>query len=213
MRSRRRPRSYWTKPTSSVIATAPGPLPRRGPLPPQRRRSLPAALRRYGWSYLFIFPTFSLFVVFTLLPVVQGLVLSLQNARVTGGEFIGLANFETLANDPVFVQAVANTILYPTVVGPAQVTLSLVAGHPLRPPRPPRHGLYILALQLFDHVYSMTTGGGPNNATIMIVKLSFPTAFQFRHYGLSSAMAVLLFGMARVVAMVQFRSLRSDVEY
>ena len=64
---------------------------------PRRRRSLTAARRRYGWSYLFIFPTFSLFVVFTLLPVVQGLVLSLQNARVTGGEFIGLGNFETLA--------------------------------------------------------------------------------------------------------------------
>jgi len=72
----------------------------------RRRRSFAAVLRRYGWSYIFVLPTFSLFVVFTLLPVVQGLVLSLQNARVTGGEFIGLANFETLAADPVFIQAV-----------------------------------------------------------------------------------------------------------
>src|SRR5256714_3535473 len=133
MRSRRRPRSYWTKPTSSVIATAPGPLPRRGPLPPRRRRGLAAALRRYGWSYLFILPTFSLFVVFTLLPVIQGLVLSLQNARVTGGEFIGLANFETLAADPVFIQAVGNTILYATIVVAAQITLALVVASLIQP--------------------------------------------------------------------------------
>jgi len=91
---------------------------------PRRRRGLAAVLRRYGWSYIFVLPTFSLFVVFTLLPVAQGLVLSLQNARVTGGEFIGLANFETLAADPVFIQAVGNTILYATVVVAAQITLA-----------------------------------------------------------------------------------------
>src|SRR5256886_7758957 len=100
---------------------------------PRRRRSLAAALRRYGWSYLFVLPTFSLFVVFTLLPVIQGLVLSLQNARVTGGEFIGLANFETLAADPVFIQAVGNTILYATIVVAAQITLALVVASLIQP--------------------------------------------------------------------------------
>jgi len=290
-----------------------------------------AALRRYGWSYVFVLPTFALFVVFTLLPVVQGLALSLQNARVTGGEFIGIANFVTLAEDPVFRQALGNTILYTTVVVAAQVTLALVVASLIQPlgarsrvfyralfylplvnsailvaivwrwifnanpfglantalgtiglgpflwigssdqaliavilsavltipgggvvlysaaigslPRELYEAaevegagpfakwwhitvpllkpttLYllvvytILAFQVFERVYIMTNGGGPNNATITIVQLIYSTAFQFGRYGLASAMAVVLFVMAIAVAVVQFRALRSDVEY
>jgi len=290
-----------------------------------------AALRRHGWSYVFVLPTFSLFVVFTLLPVAQGLVLALQDARVTGGSFIGLANFGTLADDPVFRQAIGNTVLYATVVVAAQVTLALVVASLIQPlgaksrvfyralfylplvnsailvamvwrwifnPNPfglanaslgaiglgpflwigssdqallavilsavltipgggvvlysaamgslPRElyeaadlegaspfakwrhitvpllrptTLYlvvvytILAFQVFERVYIMTNGGGPNNATITIVQLIYSTAFQFGRYGLASAMAVVLFLMAMVVAVAQFRSLRTDVEY
>src|SRR5207245_3951654 len=36
----------------------------------------------------------------------------------------------------------------------------------------------ILAFQVFDRVYIMTNGGGPNNATITIVQLIYSTAFQ-----------------------------------
>jgi len=71
----------------------------------------------------------------------------------------------------------------------------------------------ILAFQVFERVYIMTNGGGPNNATITIVQLIYSTAFQFGRYGLASAMAVVLFVMAMVVAIAQFRSLRTDVEY
>jgi multiple sugar transport system permease protein len=290
-----------------------------------------AALRRHGWSYLFVLPTFSLFVVFTLLPVVQAFGLSLQSARIVGGEWIGLQNFVTLAEDPVFRQALGNTVLYSLVVVAAQLTLALVVASLIQPlgrksqtfyralfylplvnsailvamvwrwifnPNPfglantvlgavgfepllwigssdqalaavilsavltipgggvvlysaamgslPRElyeaaevegagaltkwwyitipllkptTLYllviytILAFQVFERVYVMTNGGGPNNATITIVQLVYSTAFQFGRYGLASAMAVVLFIMAVAVAVVQFRSLRSDVEY
>jgi multiple sugar transport system permease protein len=290
-----------------------------------------AALRRHGWSYLFVLPTFTLFVVFTLLPVVQAFGLSLQSARIVGGEWIGLQNFVTLAEDAVFRQALGNTILYSLVVVAAQLTLALVVASLIQPlgrksqtfyralfylplvnsailvamvwrwifnPNPfglantvlgavgfepllwigssdqalaavilsavltipgggvvlysaamgslPRElyeaaevegagaltkwwyitipllkptTLYllviytILAFQVFERVYVMTNGGGPNNATITIVQLVYSTAFQFGRYGLASAMAVVLFIMAVAVAVVQFRSLRSDVEY
>jgi multiple sugar transport system permease protein len=290
-----------------------------------------AALRRHGWSYLFVLPTFSLFVVFTLVPVVQAFGLSLQSARIVGGEWIGLQNFVTLAEDPVFRQALGNTVLYSLVVVAAQLTLALVVASLIQPlgqksqtfyralfylplvnsailvamvwrwifnPNPfglantvlgavgfepllwigssdqalaavilsavltipgggvvlysaamgslPRElyeaaevegagaltkwwyitipllkptTLYllviytILAFQVFERVYVMTNGGGPNNATITIVQLVYSTAFQFGRYGLASAMAVVLFIMAVAVAVVQFRSLRSDVEY
>jgi multiple sugar transport system permease protein len=290
-----------------------------------------AALRRHGWSYLFVLPTFSLFVVFTLIPVLQAFGLSLQSARIVGGEWIGLQNFVTLAEDPVFRQALGNTLLYSMVVVAAQLTLALVVASLIQPlgaksqtfyralfylplvnsailvamvwrwifnPNPfglantvlgavgfepllwigssdqalaavilsavltipgggvvlysaamgslPRElyeaaevegagaltkwwyitipllkptTLYllviytILAFQVFERVYVMTNGGGPNNATITIVQLIYSTAFQFGRYGLASAMAVVLFIMAVAVAVVQFRSLRSDVEY
>jgi len=292
---------------------------------------VPAALRRHGWSYLFVLPTFSFFVVFTLLPVVQAFALSLQSATVVGGEWIGLENYATLADDPVFRQALGNTVLFTAVVVAAQVVLALVVASLIQPlghkhqtfyralfylplvnsailvamvwrwifnPNPfglantalgtigfgpylwigssdqallavilsavltipgggvvlysaamnslPRElyeaaevegagwftkwwritvpllkptTLYlvviytILAFQVFERVYVMTNGGGPNNATITIVQLIYSTAFQFGRYGLASAMAVVLFLMAVSVAIVQFRSLRSDVEY
>jgi multiple sugar transport system permease protein len=290
-----------------------------------------AALRRHAWSYLFVLPTFALFAVFTLLPVVQAFVLSLQSARITGGEFIGLDNFRTLAEDPVFRQALGNTVLYSAIVVAAQLTLALVVASLIQPLGPRSQILYralfylplvnsailvamvwrwifnanpyglantvlgvfgfepllwigssdqalaavilssvltipgggvvlysaamgslpkelyeaaevegagaltkwwyitipllkpttlyllvvytILAFQVFERVYVMTNGGGPNNATITIVQLVYSTAFQFGRYGLASAMAVVLFVMAFAVAVVQFRSLRSDVEY
>lgn len=292
---------------------------------------MPAALRRHGWSYLFVLPTFSLFVVFTLLPVVQAFALSLQSATVVGGEWIGLENYATLADDPVFRQALGNTVLFTVVVVAAQIVLALVVASLIQPlghrhqtfyralfylplvnsailvamvwrwifnPNPfglanttlgaiglgpflwigssdqaltavilsavltipgggvvlysaamnslPRElyeaadvegagwftkwwritvpllkptTLYlvviytILAFQVFERVYVMTNGGGPNNATITIVQLIYSTAFQFGRYGLASAMAVVLFVMAVAVAILQFRSLRSDVEY
>jgi multiple sugar transport system permease protein len=290
-----------------------------------------AALRRHRWSYLFVLPTFSLFVVFTLLPVVQAFVLSLQSARIVGGEFIGLQNFVTLAEDPVFRQAFGNTVLYSLIVVAAQLTLALVVASLIQPLGPRSQTFYralfylplvnsailvamvwrwifnanpyglantvlgvfgleplkwisssdqalaaiilsavltipgggvvlysaamgslpkelyeaaevegagaltkwwyitvpllkpttlyllviytILAFQVFERVYVMTNGGGPNNATMTIVQLVYSTAFQFGRYGLASAMAVVLFIMAVAVAVVQFRSLRSDVEY
>jgi len=290
-----------------------------------------AAVRRHGWSYAFVLPTFSLFVVFTLLPVVQGFALSLQNANVVRGEWIGLGNFATLAADPIFRQALGNTVLYTTIVVAAQLTLALVVASLIQPlgaksrvfyralfylplvnsailvamvwrwifnPNPyglanaalgavglgpllwigssdqalaavilsavltiPGGGvvlysaaigslpmelyeaadvegagalrkwwyitvpllkpttLYllviytILAFQVFERVYVMTNGGGPNNATITIVQLIYSTAFQFGRYGLASAMAVVLFLVAVALAVIQFRSLRTDVEY
>ena len=101
-----------------------------------------AALRRHAWSYLFVLPTFSLFLVFTLLPVVQAFVLSLQNARIVGGEFIGLQNFVTLAEDPVFRQALGNTILYSLVVVAAQLTLALVVASLIQPLGPRSQTFY-----------------------------------------------------------------------
>jgi multiple sugar transport system permease protein len=290
-----------------------------------------AFVRKHAWSYIFIFPTVAFFGLFTLIPVIQAFVLSLQNATIVGGTFVGFDNFVTLARDPIFLKAIGNTILYTLIVVAAQIGLALlIAG--LLQPLPPRGQMFyralfylplvnsailvamvwrwifnpnpfglanallavfglnphawigssdeamaavilstvliipgggvvlysaaiggipgelyeaadvegagwyakwrhitipllrpttlylvvvytILAFQVFERVYIMTNGGGPNNATITIVQLIYSTAFQFGRYGLASAQAVVLFVMAVAVAIVQFRWLQTDVEY
>ncbi len=286
---------------------------------------------KHGWSYIFILPTLAFFALFTLIPVIQAFALSLQNATIVGGTFIGFDNFVALARDSIFLKAVGNTILYTLIVVAAQIGAALLIAGLLQPlpargqtfyralfylplvnsailvamvwrwifnpnpfglanavlavfglnPHPwigssdeamtavilstvliipgggvvlysaaiggiPRElyeaadvegaGWYarwrhitipllrpttlylvvvytILAFQVFERVYIMTNGGGPNNATITIVQLIYSTAFQFGRYGLASAQAVVLFIMAVAVAIVQFRWLQTDVEY
>jgi multiple sugar transport system permease protein len=288
-------------------------------------------LRKFGWSYIFIAPTLFFFALFTVIPVIQAFTLSLQNATIVGGTFVGFDNFVALARDPIFLKAVGNTIAYALITVAAQIGLALLIAGLLQPlparaqifyralfylplvnsailvamvwrwifnPNPfglanavlnifglgpyrwigssdealaavilstvliiPGGGvvlysaamggipkelyeaadvegaswyrkwrhitipllrpttLYlvvvytILAFQIFERVYIMTNGGGPNNATITIVQLIYSTAFQFGRYGLASAQAVVLFVMAVIVAIVQFRWLQTDVEY
>jgi multiple sugar transport system permease protein len=290
-----------------------------------------AFVHKYGWSYLFIAPTLFFFALFTAIPVIQAFTLSLQNATIVGGEWVGFSNFITLAQDPIFRLAVWHTVVYAVITVAAQIFLALLIAGLLQPlpktaqvfyralfylplvnsailvamvwrwifnpnpfglanallsifglaPHPwigssdealaavilstvliipgggvvlysaamggiPRElyeaaevegaGWYskwrnitipllrpttlylivvytILAFQVFERVYIMTNGGGPNNATITIVQLIYSTAFQFGRYGLASAQAVVLFIMAVIVAIIQFRWLQSDVEY
>ena len=63
--------------------------------------------------YLFISPYFILFGVFFLIPSVSALVLSFFKWNGIGApDWIGLRNFQRLAEDPVFWQAVGNTLIY-----------------------------------------------------------------------------------------------------
>lgn len=70
----------------------------------------------------------------------------------------------------------------------------------------------IAAFEVFERVYVMT-GGGPGYATHTIVYLIWRTGFRFSEYGLASAQSFLLFIVIATVSLVQFRALRSDIEY
>ena len=70
----------------------------------------------------------------------------------------------------------------------------------------------IAAFEVFERVYVMT-GGGPGYATHTIVYLIWRTGFRFTEYGLASAQAFLLFAVIATISVIQFRALRSDVEY
>jgi len=66
--------------------------------------------------------------------------------------------------------------------------------------------------QVFDQVYVMT-GGGPNEATTVVVQQIVQRAFEFGDMGYAAAMSWLLFLVILLVTLVQFRLQRRWVHY
>ena len=64
------------------------------------------------WGYAFIAPSFALFAVFFLVPVVWGGYLSLLDYQVFNKEWVGLQNYREIARDSVFWLSLRNTALY-----------------------------------------------------------------------------------------------------
>ena len=79
-----------------------------------RRRGV---LEREGvFSWLMLAPGVAFLLAFVAYPFFYGIFLSLQDRRVAStGVFVGLANFVTLAQDPIFWQVTRNTFVYTTV--------------------------------------------------------------------------------------------------
>ncbi len=305
----------------------------RAPAPPGR---LLRFWRRNGAGYLFVLPSMVFFVLFMFLPLGWSFVISFQQFGLAQSAWVGLDNYTSLLNDPVFRQAALNTALYSVLTVAVWVLVAMVLAtliHPLPPrfrtffraayylpavtsavfialvwrwilnanpwglanwvlslfgagpagfisdPSPflganvalwsvilssmltiPAVGvvlysaalsgiprdlyeaaesegagalakfrhitvpllkpitLYvaviytIAAFEVFERVYVMT-GGGPGYATNTIVYLIWRTGFRFGEYGLASAEAFLLFLVIATISVLQFRALRSDVEY
>ncbi len=70
----------------------------------------------------------------------------------------------------------------------------------------------IASLQIFTEIFLMT-GGGPNYATTNLVYSIYQQGFIRFDFGRASAVAVLLLLLTIVIALAQFRLLRSNVEY
>src|SRR6202043_2809171 len=83
--------------------------PRRGPLTRlfEDERWLAVAL---------LLPTVVLLGLFIAYPFVEGVILSVTDAKVgVAGKFVGMANFDKLWNDSIFRVAVRNTFVYTIV--------------------------------------------------------------------------------------------------
>ncbi|WP_319533000.1 sugar ABC transporter permease [uncultured Cohaesibacter sp.] len=83
--------------------------------------------RRSRWSNaLFILPYMTVFTALLVFPLFWGMWLSLNKSDLFGGaQFVGLKNYVRLFNDPVFGQAVLNTIIFVAVSVPTLVALGL----------------------------------------------------------------------------------------
>ncbi|QRV23665.1 carbohydrate ABC transporter permease [Marinomonas foliarum] len=83
--------------------------------------------RRSRWSNgLFVVPYLSVFLTLLVFPLGWGIWLSLNKVDLFGGErFIGLKNYARVLSDPIFGQAVKNTVIFVGVSVPTLVILGL----------------------------------------------------------------------------------------
>ncbi|MDM5340284.1 sugar ABC transporter permease [Fictibacillus enclensis] len=87
--------------------------------------------KNVAFPYFFIAPAVLLFAVFTIYPVLSSLMLSFQKS--TGGEliFTGLANYQRLFGDDIFIKALKNTFLILIIQVPIMIFLALVLANAL----------------------------------------------------------------------------------
>ena len=78
--------------------------------------------------YAMLLPFMSLFIIFTVVPVVMSLPMGFTNFNVIETpKFVGLSNFYTLfLNDDVFLIAVRNTLIFAIFTGPFSYILSFI---------------------------------------------------------------------------------------
>jgi multiple sugar transport system permease protein len=110
-------------------------------MPRQVMQSRPSLLRRIGDSesvtgWGLISPALILIGIFGLLPVLMSLQLSFQHSDLLTPEtpWVGLANYRKLADDPVFVEAIKNTIIYTALFVPATMLVGLFVASAMNRP-------------------------------------------------------------------------------
>jgi multiple sugar transport system permease protein len=77
------------------------------------------------WGYFFVMPSLLMFLIFSLYPMVDSIVLSFQRLRLTGREWVGLQNYERLLDETAFFTILTNTFLYALFIVPVGVFLAL----------------------------------------------------------------------------------------
>jgi multiple sugar transport system permease protein len=84
-----------------------------------------------GW--IFILPSVVLIVVFGLIPIVWGLVLSFQKAGLISPErqWVGFQNYQRIVHDPLARQAAINTIYYTMLFVPISILGAVFVAHAL----------------------------------------------------------------------------------
>lgn len=82
---------------------------------------------RGQWSHgLFILPYLAIFALLLVFPLIWGIWLSLHKVDLFGpGRFVGLTNYVRVLADPVFLQALRNTVGFVLVSVPILVALGL----------------------------------------------------------------------------------------
>ncbi|MDO9415062.1 carbohydrate ABC transporter permease [Pararhizobium sp.] len=102
-----------------------------------------AARRSYdinGW--LFVSIALGLIAVFSVYPIVQSLLLSFYSGKGMQLKFIGFGNIVRLWNDPVFIKALSNTMIFFVVQVPIMLFLAILMAATLNSPHLKFRGLF-----------------------------------------------------------------------
>jgi multiple sugar transport system permease protein len=124
---------------------------------PARRRAPAAGVKASRWSNgLFVLPFLVLYALLVLVPLVQGMWISLHEHDLLSDEhtWIGLENFVNLADDEYFLQVMWNTLRFVLISVPIFVVLSLALALALN--RPGRLGAILRAMFFSASVLSVT---------------------------------------------------------
>ena len=80
------------------------------------------------WFLIFLLPFLSMFILFTVIPIISSVVLSFFNFdMIKKVEFTGMTNYiRLLLSDGIFKKVVANTVLFAVITGPGGFLLSFV---------------------------------------------------------------------------------------
>lgn len=76
-----------------------------------------------GWSFIIV-PTL-LIGLFYFYPMIESLKLSLSSGKGVNLSFVGLANYKRLLQDPVFLNALKNTLLFLVIQVPVMIILAI----------------------------------------------------------------------------------------
>ncbi|WP_010535211.1 carbohydrate ABC transporter permease [Brachybacterium squillarum] len=117
--------------TASPDTRAEPQIPRGAGSPPRGRSRRAAGEARAG--LLLSLPFLVLFLVFIAWPVLQSMIMSFTDMRISdirtpfAVEFVGLENYRTAFSDPVFRRAAANTAIFVLLGVPLTITAGLAA--------------------------------------------------------------------------------------
>lgn len=105
--------------TLTAAPAVPGP-PAERPTTPQRRSR---QRRRNLWIYAFLLPTFVLYGLYTIYPIVASYWYSLVewNGFSSDQRFVGISNYEKVLADPMFWSSVRITLVFMLIVAPLRV--------------------------------------------------------------------------------------------
>ena len=93
--------------------------------------------RNLRWGLLFISPWLFGFIVFGVFPILYTFYLSLTRySGIMAPVFIGIGNYQRMANDPLFLKSAYNTLYYTAAGGPDRGRRGDGAGDGDEPPGP-----------------------------------------------------------------------------
>ncbi len=80
-------------------------------------------------AYLLLLPGMGLFFTFILFPLIYSLRMSFYKWNIVdnaASKFVGFSNYVRVINDPIFIRAALNTIVYALITVPGQILFALI---------------------------------------------------------------------------------------